>query len=450
MRRDLIERFEGRRVPRYTSYPTAPHFSADIGPDDYAGWLAKLPVDAVLSLYLHVPFCRSICWYCGCHTKAARRSTPVDAHMDAMVAEVDLVAAMLPGRLAVGHIHWGGGTPTIADPASLARFMDRLRDRFAVADDAEIAIEIDPRTLTSSMAGTLASVGVNRASLGVQSFDPKVQAAIGRIQDEACVRAAADRLRRAGIAALNLDLMYGLPHQTADSCRDTARRALLLAPDRLSVFGYAHVPTLKPHQRLIDEAALPDGTARLDQFEAIATVLDQAGYRRIGLDHFARPGDAMTRRLDQGRLRRNFQGYTTDESTALIGLGASSIGALPGGYVQNAPDVGRYRAHLAEGRLPVVRGLALSADDRLRRAVIERLMCDFEVDVAAVALAHGAVPRALSDARPRLAALAADGVVDLDRWRVRVRDDCRPLVRSVAACFDAYLDAAPSRYSRAV
>lgn len=439
-----------RPVPRYTSYPTAPHFHAGIGPETYAGWLAAVPADRPVSLYFHVPFCARLCWYCGCHTTIVRDDRPVQQYADLLRTEVARVAAALPARLAVGHVHFGGGTPTMLSTADFAAIMDAVRRRFALAPHAEIAVEIDPRTFDDDRAAALADAGVNRASLGVQDFDPVVQQAVNRVQSFELTAGVVDALRSRGIAAINLDLMYGLPHQTVDSVVRTVERAVALAPDRFAVFGYAHVPWLKSHQRKIDEAALPDGPARLAMAQAIAEHLVRHGYRRIGLDHFARAEDSLARALDAGRLRRNFQGYTTDPADVLIGFGASAIGALPQGYVQNAVAVRAYREELATGRLATVKGIALNDDDRRRRAVIERLMCDLAVDLDRIEAALGPDPEGFASELAMLAPLVDDGLIEIDRGSVRVTETGRPFVRTVCAIFDRYLSAGRARHSRAV
>src|SRR6266571_2848480 len=369
MRPDLAACYGQERLPRYTSYPTAPHFSATIGPDTYAEWLKAIPRHATASLYLHVPFCRSMCWYCGCHTSVSRRDEPIAVYASALRCEIDLVSKQIERRIKVDHIHFGGGTPTILAPEIFADLIGSIRQSFFVLPAAEIAIEIDPRTLTGPMIDALAYGGVNRASLGVQSFDPVVQRAINRVQSFEATAAATDGLRCAGIACINFDLIYGLPHQTVASCLDTVRQCVELRPDRFSVFGYAHVPAFKTHQRKIEEAALPDSLERHRQSEAIAHALTQARYVRIGLDHFALPGDAMAAALRDGTLRRNFQGYTTDTGNTLLGFGASAIGQLPQGYVQNEVGTRAYSASIANGRLATVKGYALTDDDRLRAEI---------------------------------------------------------------------------------
>jgi len=446
----LLARYDGLRVPRYTSYPTAPHFAVDFGEEAYAAELSSVSDDAAASLYLHIPFCRRMCWFCGCHTKIVARHDPVQAYVATLRREIALVAGRSPRRLRVRHIHFGGGSPTILAPAEFEAIVGDLRSLFDVAPDAEVAVEVDPRGLTPELAAAMARAGVNRASLGVQDFDPKVQEAVNRVQPLEVTRRAIDDLRAVGIVRLNLDLMYGLPGQGVDTAERAARIAVDLAPDRFSVFGYAHVPWMKVHQKKIDETTLADSFGRWLRFQAMARVLVEAGYRPIGIDHFARPDDELTRRQAEGRLARNFQGYTDDDATVLLGFGASAIGAFPGAYVQNLTPIEQYEAAVEAGRLPIARGLRLSNEDRLRRAVIERLMCDLSVDTGAVAALNGAPVDRFGTELAGMADLVADGVVVVEGNRVTVPEIARPLVRVVAARFDTYLGAGAGRHSRAV
>ena len=300
------------------------------------------------------------------------------------------------------------------------------------------------------MAGALGAAGVGRASLGVQSFDPVVQRAINRVQsEERATAAAVEGLRRRGVRRISFDLIYGLPHQTVRSCVETAAAAVVMRPDRFAVFGYAHVPSFKKHQRMIDEAALPGSAARAEQAAAVAETLVAAGYRQIELDHFALPDDELAVAQQAGTLRRNFQGYTTDICETLIGLGASAIGKVGAGYAQNEVAAGSYARHIAAGRLATAKGYCLTAEDRVRAAIIERLMCDFEVNLAAICAAHGFEPDQLLAGRERLQELVADGVVDMDDGVIRVRQDQRFVVRAVAAAFDAYLGQSGRAHSKA-
>jgi oxygen-independent coproporphyrinogen III oxidase len=446
----LVDRFGDQRIPRYTSYPTAPHFSAEVGARQCQAWLGALDPGAALSLYLHVPFCSALCWYCGCHTKVPGHDAPIARYVEALEREIRCVADLLPGSMRVVHLHWGGGTPTIIGPARFHRVMELIRRRFAIADEAELAIEIDPRQLAPEMAAALREQGITRASLGVQSFDPVVQQAIHRVQSFAVTERAVDLLRGAGIAGINFDILYGLPHQTVSSCRETVERAASLAPDRLAVFGYAHVPAMKRHQQRIDAAALPGAAERHREAEAIADALLQAGYTAIGLDHFARPEDELARALAAGRLRRNFQGYTADPAQALIGFGASAISALPQGYLQNTPLIGAYDEAAAEGRLATARGVALDEDDRLRRDIIDHLMCYLACDLGEIAARHGADATRFAAERSALQELAGQGIIRLAGDRIEILEECRLLVRVVAAVFDAYLDRSADRHARAI
>lgn len=434
----LLARY-GAPVPRYTSYPTAPHFSADVGSDSYARWLAEVPAGSAVSVYIHVPFCAELCLYCGCQTTVVRRRAPVEAYARRLVDEIGLVARHIPAGLRLTHLHFGGGSPTMLEDEDFTAIMAALRRTFSFAPEAEIAIEIDPRGMTQEKVAVLAREGFNRASLGAQDFDPKVQAAIGRLQSVAETQQVADWLRAAGIGAINLDLMYGLPFQTLEGAVRTAEAALGVDPDRIAVFGYAHVPWMKKHQALIDTTALPGPAERLAQAEAVAALLAARGYVPVGLDHYARPGDPMAERATAGTLKRNFQGYTTDDAPVLLGFGASAIGALPQGYVQNIASTPGWHKAVEAGSLPIARGIALTAEDRLRRAVIERLMCDLTVDLDGVAAAHGFDVSIFDDDLARLDDLIADGLAMRRGCVLEVPEALRAFTRVVCAVFDARL-----------
>ena len=438
------------RVPRYTSYPTAPHFHAGIGESDYRAWLAAVEPRRPISLYLHIPFCRQLCWYCGCHTGIARRRAPIADYVDALLDEIELVADAIGQRLPVAAIHFGGGTPNSLEPDDIDRIFMALHRAFAIGPDAEIAAEIDPRALTRRWVEAAVSNGLKRASLGVQDIDPTVQKAINRHQPWAVTVRAVDSLRDAGVASINLDLMYGLPHQTAATIEETIAQVLKAEPDRIALFGYAHVPWMKPAQKLIPEDALPGADERYKQQALAAELLSRADYVSVGLDHFARGDDPLARALATGTLHRNFQGYTTDDADMLIGFGASSIGRLHDGYVQNLAKTFDWRNALAAGRLPIARGAALTDDDRLRGEIIERLMCEFRVDLDALADRPGFAPDRFAVECGRLTPFEADGLVNRADNKIVVTDRGRPFVRSICAVFDRYLDAATQRHSRGI
>ncbi|MFO1154182.1 MAG: oxygen-independent coproporphyrinogen III oxidase [Rhodospirillales bacterium] len=446
---DLARKYD-LRVPRYTSYPTAPHFGPSVDAGRYGDWLSALDPATPLSLYLHIPFCDEMCWFCGCYTKIVQRYQPIRAYLDALMAEVTLVAASLPGRLPVRHVHWGGGSPTMLAPADWLELVGCLRRHFDVVADAELAVEVDPRDATEDYVAALATAGVNRVSIGVQDFDAVVQEAINRRQPYEVVARVCGWLRTHGITRINLDLMYGLPKQTTDGVVRMVNRALTLDPGRVALFGYAHVPWMKSHQKQIDEAALPDAGERYRQASAAASALQAGGLVPVGLDHFAHPDDELARALAGDRLHRNFQGYTTDEAPVLLGLGASAIGSLPAGYVQNIAPLKQYGEAIAAGRLPIARGIALTADDRPRREIIERLMCALGVDIGAVCRRHHLPPDTFARELAALAPLVDDGLVILAGDQVEITAAGRPFARIVAAAFDSYLDRTEIRHSRAV
>ncbi len=446
----VIARYAARATPRYTSYPTAPHFLPGFPEAQYRQWLGAAGPVTPISLYLHVPFCDRMCWYCGCNMKLAARYAPIADYVDALLAEIDLVAAALPARMAVAHLHWGGGTPTSLSPDDFARVMAHLRRRFDLAADAEIAIETDPRTLSDEMIDRLGREGVTRASFGVQEFDPRVQQAINRVQPPEMVARAVDGLRTAGIANINFDLIYGLPHQSVATLTHTIALCAAMRPDRVALFGYAHVPWMAKNQRLIEEAALPDAAARAAQAMAAEQALQAAGYQAIGIDHYALPGDTLAVAAQHGRLRRNFQGYTTDTAETLIGLGATAIGRTRSGYVQNIAETGAWARAVRSGVLPVAKGCAISDDDRLRGHVIERIMCDGTVDCAAAAQRFGAPADWGRDALADLAPLERDGVLNRSGTTIWLDPRAKPLARVVAAAFDAHLQTGKGRHAATV
>lgn len=445
---DLLE-LSRKPVPRYTSYPTAPHFSDAVGAVDYGKWLtATGQAGDPVSLYLHIPFCRELCTYCGCSTKATRQESPVRAYAKVLHKEIELVARQL-GRVEVSHIHWGGGTPNILPPDVFGELISDLKQRFEFLPDMEHAIELDPRYLSAENAKNLARHGVTRASLGVQTLDPAVQHVISRVQPLERIEASFEALRSAGITAINADLMYGLPLQTEDSIRDTMCEIARLRPDRLAVFGYAHVPWMKTHQRLFDESDLPQAEERLAQARLARELLVEAGYTEIGIDHFALPEDSLSQAAASGTMRRNFQGYTTDEARALVGIGASSISKTAFGYAQNAPDVRGWQRKVDAGELPIIKGRRLEGNDALRSRLIEEILCNFRVDLAQAKVHDQTLDGDRAWLHERLAPLADKGWVAVKGDQVEIREHPFEIARLVASAFDAYLGTG-GRHSAAV
>lgn len=435
------------RVPRYTSYPTAAVFSAETGAGFQKAELALLDPATPVSVYVHIPFCERLCWFCACHTQGTRTLSPVESYVGVLEAELSLLAATLPEGIQMGRLHWGGGTPTILSPELIHRLAKAIRGVFTPADDFEFSVEIDPTMVDAARIAALANEGMTRASIGIQDFDPLVQAAIGREQPFEVTRACVDELRATGLRSLNLDLVYGLPHQSLARLDDTIGKALSFAPDRVALFGYAHVPWVSKRQKLIDEASLPGDADRYRLATRAAERFDEAGLEAIGIDHFARPGDALAEAQRTGHLRRNFQGYTADTCPTLIGLGASAISRLPGGYVQNAPATAAYIKAIGQDDLAGMRGWAMTNEDHLRARAIEMLMCDFRLDLDALRASHGPEAGALV---PMLAerARAFRPFAKFDGRVFTIRPAGRPLARIIASGLDQHMPEG-IRYSRA-
>lgn len=436
------------RVPRYTSYPTAPHFSSDVNATDVAGWLTALPPEKPISLYVHVPFCRRLCWFCACRTQGTTTAGPVAAYVETLKAELELLKAHLPEGITLGHLHWGGGTPTLLEPQMIADLSGAIRDLAPFARDYEFSVEIDPNEIDDARLDALAEAGMNRASIGVQDFDPAIQETIGRIQSYETTKQAVDGLRARGIQSLNADILYGLPGQTQEKISESVQKLLSLSPDRVALFGYAHVPWMARRQSMIPTDELPTPEERLDLFNIARDLFVWDDYVEIGIDHFAKKGDGLEMALRTGKLRRNFQGYTDDKCPAMVGIGASSIARYPQGYAQNQPSTSKYQAEVRAGHLPIAKGHSFSDEDRLRGRIIEALMCEFRVEAAELAARFGLSQTAfdqfaqdVSDAFPEM--------LDISPERIVIRDEARPLTRMIARHFDAY-DMTQAKHSSAV
>ena len=434
-------------VPRYTSYPTAPHFHGGVNGAAYGEWLAALAPRTPLSLYLHIPFCDTLCWFCACHTTVVNNYGPVRDYVERLEREIRLIGGMLKGHHPVSHIHFGGGSPTMLARQDMLRLNRLLRDTFDVAAGAEIAIEIDPRGFGAEQADTLAEAGVTRASIGVQDCDPKVQRAINRLQSPWDLRNAAGLLRERGIDRLNLDLVYGLPYQTMMGLEHNLELAVEMLPSRMALFGYAHVPFFKKHQALIPEKALPGVEERLAMLTFAEGCLTGNGYQPIGLDHFALGGDELAIAAERRTLHRNFQGYTADAAPALLGFGASAISALPQGYVQNQVNTALYRRTLDANRLPVAKGIVLLDEDRLRRDVIEQIMCYLDFDLGAASQSHGRDADALDDVLALTRPLQECGAIKVEGRRITVARTQKAAARILASLFDTYLQTGMGKHS---
>jgi oxygen-independent coproporphyrinogen-3 oxidase len=455
---DLLRRYD-RPGPRYTSYPTAPQFTTAFREPQLRAAAAASngdPIPRGLSLYVHVPFCTSPCFYCGCNRIITRDRGQAEAYLARLYREIALAAALFDRDREVVQLHFGGGTPNFLSPAQLHDVVDCLRRHFhfAPAHELDLSIELDPRGLDPADVAAFAATGFNRASLGVQDFDPLVQAAVNRIQSVAETEAVIDAARAAGFRSVNVDLIYGLPRQTREGFGLTLDTVLAIRPDRLAVYGYAHLPQMFKAQRQIADADLPTPDAKLALLQLAIEKLTAAGYAYIGMDHFALPGDELALAQARGDLHRNFMGYTTHADTDLLGLGVSAISHIGDTYSQNPRDLPSWQAAIDDGRLPVCRGMALDKDDVLRADLIQQLMCRGEIDIAALEDRHGIHFLAyFEDDLRRMLPLAADGLVEVSETHVRATPRGRLLLRCIAACFDAYLHrpaAEPVRHARAI
>jgi oxygen-independent coproporphyrinogen-3 oxidase len=427
-------------VPRYTSYPTAAEFSDKVGANELEAALAGIQPDQPASLYVHIPYCHEICWYCGCNTGAANKVQRLAGYLDTLHEEIGLVAARMGGRARIQRIAFGGGSPNAIAPEQFAALLATIRGAFG-AEDALLSIELDPRSLGKPWFEAIGAAGIGRASLGVQTMNAMVQRSIGRIQPESLIRTAVDELRRAGVRSLNFDLMYGLPRQGLAELEATLAATIEMWPERIALFGYAHVPHLIPRQRRIDDSNLPDAELRFAQAELGHRILIHAGYDPIGFDHYARPHDPLSLAARQGRLRRNFQGFTDDSSEVLIGLGASAISQFPGLIAQNEKNAGRYKIRVSSGLLPATLGVVRRAEDQKRGRIIERLLCDGEAEV------HDVFEPELRD---RLRPFLERGLATLECGRLRMPDYGRPYARVIASLFDGYRQPAARRFSSAI
>lgn len=449
---ELVHRYD-RPGPRYTSYPTAPAWSDGFGPADFEAELARRPADRPLSLYVHIPFCHERCLYCGCNVVITRHEEVAVPYLDDILTDIDLVHDKLTGSRRAVQLHFGGGTPTYLAPAQLAGIVERVFDRFDFDPDAEISIEVDPAVTTLDHIRTLRRLGFNRISMGVQDLDPKVQAAVNREQPASELRAFFDHCRNEGFPSINVDLIYGLPHQSVESFTQTVASILEWGPDRVAMFSYAHVPWIKPHQKLMPEEALPGADEKLSIFLAARRAFLAADYDAIGLDHFARREDELSVARRKVALRRNFMGYTTRPASDVLAFGMSSISELDACYAQNQSRLSKYQTAVRAGELPVHRGARLSAEDRLRRDVIMDLMCNTVIDKARLEATHGIRFDAHFATELReLAPLEEDGLVELTGDRVSVTPYGQLLLRNVAMAFDQYLPHAPDKplFSRTV
>lgn len=443
---DLIAKYD-RPGPRYTSYPTVPVWSRDFGSDDLAHRLDRAGAagdDLPLSLYVHLPFCKEMCTYCGCNVVISTNGKRHGEYVDAVLQEIDLVADRLKDRRGLLQVHYGGGTPTVLDEPQLIRLWEKITERFEVRRDAEVAIEVDPVVTRREQLALLRGMGFNRISMGVQDFTPEVQRAVNRMQTVEETEALVDYARTLGFRGINLDLIYGLPHQRLDTFLRTIEEVIRISPDRLAIFSYAHVPHLRPHQKKIDAATLPRGGEKWELFSRARDLLLASGYVAIGMDHFARADDELAIAQRERRLGRNFQGYTVRPAEDIVAVGATSIADVQGAYAQNVRPLGQYYDAIRNGRFATERGCVLTPDDQLRRDAINAIMCNFWLDLEALGRKHGVdAVELLAPSMEELGEMEADGLVRRGATTLEVTEEGRTFVRNVAMAFDAWLDRSP-------
>jgi len=451
--RDLLLRHDVPG-PRYTSYPTVPEWGRDFGPDQHAAALERAALTPEpLSLYVHLPFCAARCLYCGCNTIVPRDRTPLSSYLDDLEREIGLVAERLGARRRVCQMHWGGGTPNYLEPEELARLFHQVTGRFSLEDGAELAVEIDPCTVRDDHLEALASLGFNRVSMGVQDLSPAVQQAVARHQTPEITRRVFEKCRALGFGGINMDLIYGLPLQEPETWAETLRTVAGLGPDRVAVYGFAFLPERLPHQQALAALSMPTGPEKYALFAQARNALLAAGYRPIGMDHFARPDDELCLALDRGKLGRNFMGYTVAAAPDQIGFGLSAISEAGDAYAQNHKDLPAYHAALEAGTLPTALGIALTEDDRLRRWVIRELMCNFTLDFQTMRERFGvAFSERFGDERPALDRLAGEGFLRLEEGALRVLPLGAVFIRNICMVFDSRLrrNQAPKGFSRTV
>ncbi|MCZ4353114.1 oxygen-independent coproporphyrinogen III oxidase [Roseovarius aestuarii] len=433
---DMHGLFEAK-VPRYTSYPTALHFAGGVNSSTFTGWIESIAPGDKVSLYVHVPFCRRLCWFCACRTQGTQSDAPVATYLKTLKAELAMLARHLPQDVQLSRLHWGGGTPTLLSPSMITELAGAIRDIAPFAEDTEFSVEIDPNEIDNARLDALVAAGMTRASIGVQDFDDEIQKCIGRIQSFDVTRDAITEIRTRGIASLNADILFGLPHQTKERITTSVQKLLSLNPDRVALYGYAHVPWMAKRQQLIPTDALPTPQQRLDLFETAQRLFLWDGYDDIGIDHFARPDDGLARARKNGTLRRNFQGYTDDTAEVLIGVGASSISRFPQGYAQNAPATGAHTSHIREGRFSTSRGHVFSPEDRMRGRMIEALMCNFEIKTQNIAQAFDVSHDTVNAILQGMAAQFS-GLLTISPLGLHIPPDVRPLTRMIARHLDTY------------
>lgn len=437
-------------VPRYTSYPTAPQFREAMGFQLKEQLIAQLHTQERVSLYLHIPFCDRLCWFCGCHTKHTAKYAPIADYVQHLIEEIEQFGDHTLFNPMAGHIHFGGGSPSLLRKEDMAALRFALDSVFHIDHKTEISVELDPSDNNDGLMDALTALGVTRASIGVQDFHPAVQQAINRPQSYEVTRDLVDALHAHGIKQINIDALYGLPFQTSKRLEATIEQCISLHPNRIALFGYAHVPWAKKHQNMIQEDSLPNSEQRFHDATAAASQLEAAGYDAIGIDHFALPSDSLSRAAKAGKLCRNFQGYTTDNCNTLIGFGCSSIGQFDGGYIQNIVPTGQYQQAVKAGQSTAAKAFQLTTEDKMRATLIERLMCDLRINFRSLEAQFGDRIYPLEALARQLSATDQFHMVEMDNRVLKMSEGARLATRIIASHFDSYYAASEFRFSKAV
>ncbi len=450
---DLIKKYD-KSGPRYTSYPTAPQFTSSYTEETLKKSIQRSNTEMIpkaLSLYVHIPYCDTICYYCACNKIITKDHSVTEGYLGLLEKEMQMLSPLFDKDRELDQLHLGGGTPTFLSDQEMVTLMGLIEENFKVSDQCEMSIEIDPRKVTDDSIRLLANIGFNRISLGVQDFDSKVQKAVNREQSYEMVRDRLLTARDVGIQSINMDLIYGLPFQTVKTFSDTLDKVVELRPDRLSIFNYAHLPERFKPQRRINEADLPSPAVKLDILQLTVEKLQQAGYVYIGMDHFALESDSMVKAQQEGTLQRNFQGYSTHADTDLVAIGVSSIGSIGDSYSQNSSNIDDYSASILAGKLPIVRGLVLTEEDLLRKQIINQLICHFRLDIPLVEQQWGiSFKKYFSAELAQLKKMQEEGLLTIDNNTIEVEQKGRFLIRNVCMVFDAYLEKGSVKYSKVI
>ncbi len=433
-------------VPRYTSYPTTPNFNDKINNDTYESWLKKLDKNKKISLYIHIPFCSSLCYFCGCHTSAVNKYKPIENYVSLLLSEIEILSEKLESKFDISHIHFGGGTPSILKGAELWLIMQSIKKKFNILKNCKIAMEIDPRFFEQNLTIILNDCGFDRISIGVQDFSQNVQTLINRKQSFEITNETVKHLRENNISNINIDLIYGLPKQTVQTFADTLEKISILRPERISAFGYAYVPWMKKQQRLIKDKPL-NNEDRLKFYRLASNYFLSNGYKAFGIDHYAEKSSSIIQNLKNRKLQRNFQGYTEDDAEVLIGIGASSISSLPDGYVQNIAKIADYIKTLKKNKLPISRGYRLKTEDKMYSIVIKELMCYLNVDLKQVSKKFSKDINLFSTNIKKLKPFIDTGYLDFQNFTLSIKPEARPLVRIICSVFDQYFEPKTNRYS---